>query len=375
MTRPTQLFIGGRFRDARSGKTFPTVNPATGEVIAEVAAGDAPDIDDAVTAARAAFGHPAWRDMEARERARLLGKLGDLIEKHADELALTETLDNGKPISESRRIDIPAAAETFRYYAGWCARIGGETIPVPGNFLNYTLREPYGVCGIITPWNFPLLMVAWKLAPALAAGNTAVVKVSEETPLTGLRLGELCAEAGFPDGVVNIVPGFGETAGRALAAHPAVDKISFTGSTAVGREIVRASADTLKKVSLELGGKSPNIVFADADLDAAARGATSGIFYGKGEVCNAGSRLLVEKSVHDALMERLLARARRLEPGTRSTQRPGWERWCRRRRWSGCSNIAKSGAGKGRSRSSPGGGWAPGGAASGRPSSTRRRRR
>ena len=240
MTRPTQLFIGGRFRDARSGKTFPTVNPATGEVIAEVAAGDAPDIDDAVTAARAAFGHPAWRDMEARERARLLGKLGDLIEKHADELALTETLDNGKPISESRRIDIPAAAETFRYYAGWCARIGGETIPVPG---------------------------------------------------------------------------FGETAGRALAAHPAVDKISFTGSTAVGREIVRASADTLKKVSLELGGKSPNIVFADADLDAAARGAASGIFYGKGEVCNAGSRLLVEKSVHDALMERLLARARRLEPG------------------------------------------------------------
>lgn len=315
MTRPTQLFIGGRFRDARSGRTFPTVNPATGEVIAEVAEGDGADIDDAVRAARAAFEHPSWRDMGARERARLLRTLGDLIEKHAEELALTETLDNGKPLFESSHVDIPAAAETFQYYAGWCARIGGETLPVPGRFLNYTLREPCGVCGIITPWNFPLLMVAWKLAPALAAGNTAVVKVAEETPLTGLRLGELCREAGFPDGVVNIVPGFGETAGRALAAHPDVDKISFTGSTAVGREIVRASAGNLKKVSLELGGKSPNIVFADADLDAAARGASSGIFYGKGEVCNAGSRLLVEKSVHDELMERLLARARRLEPG------------------------------------------------------------
>ena len=207
------------------------------------------------------------------------------------------------------------AAETFYYYAGWCTKIEGETIPVPGNYLNYTLREPYGVCGIITPWNFPLLMVAWKLAPALACGNTAVLKIAEETPLSGLRLGQLCQEAGFPDGVVNVVPGFGETAGRALVAHPGVDKISFTGSTAVGKEIVRASADTLKKVSLELGGKSPNIIFADADIDAAVKGAFNGIFYGKGEVCNAGSRLFVEKSVHDRVMDKLLERARKLVPG------------------------------------------------------------
>jgi len=224
-------------------------------------------------------------------------------------------MDNGKPIFESRNVDIPAAAETFYYYAGWCTKIEGETLPVPGNFFNYTLREPYGVCGIITPWNFPLLMVAWKLAPALACGNTAVLKIAEETPLTGLRLGELCQEAGIPDGVVNVVPGFGETAGRALVKHPGVDKISFTGSTEVGKEIVRNSADTLKKVSLELGGKSPNIVFADAELDAAVKGAFNGIFYGKGEVCNAGSRLLVERSIHDRLMDKLIERAAKLEPG------------------------------------------------------------
>jgi acyl-CoA reductase-like NAD-dependent aldehyde dehydrogenase len=207
------------------------------------------------------------------------------------------------------------AAETFYYYAGWCTKIEGETIPVPGNYFNYTLREPYGVCGIITPWNFPLLMVAWKLAPALACGNTAVLKIAEETPLSGLRLGQLCQEAGFPDGVVNVVPGFGETAGRALVAHPDVDKISFTGSTAVGKEIVRTSAETLKKVSLELGGKSPNIVFADADIEAAVKGAFNGIFYGKGEVCNAGSRLFVEKSIHDNMMEKLVEKARKLQPG------------------------------------------------------------
>lgn len=315
MNRPTQLLIGGKFQDAASGKTFPTVNPATEEVLAQVSQADARDIDAAVKAARAAFHHPGWQKMGARERSKLLWKLGDLILQHADALALTETLDNGKPIFESRQVDIPAAAETFYYYAGWCTKMEGETIPVPGNFLNYTLREPYGVCGILTPWNFPLLMVAWKLAPALACGNTAVLKIAEETPLTGLMLGQLCQEAGFPDGVVNVVPGFGETAGRALVAHPDVDKISFTGSTEVGKEIVRASADTLKKVSLELGGKSPNIVFADADLDAAARGAFNGIFYGQGEVCNAGSRLLVEKSAHDALLEKLLKRASKLEPG------------------------------------------------------------
>ena len=315
MIGPTQLLIAGKFRDARSGKTFQSINPATEEVLANVAEADAPDIDDAVKAARAAYNGKAWRNMGARERSKLLWKLGDLILSNADELAMTESLDNGKPISESRHVDIPSSAETFYYYAGWCTKIEGETIPVPGNFFNYTLREPYGVCGIITPWNFPLLMVAWKLAPALACGNTAVLKIAEETPLSGLRLGELCLEAGFPEGVVNVVPGFGETAGRALVAHPGVDKISFTGSTVVGKEIVRTSADTLKKVSLELGGKSPNIVFADADLDAAAKGAFNGIFYGKGEVCNAGSRLFVEQKAHEPLMAKLLEKASRLEPG------------------------------------------------------------
>jgi aldehyde dehydrogenase (NAD+) len=315
MDGPTQLLIGGKFKDSLSGKTFPTINPATEEVLAEISEAEGPDIDAAVKAARAAFNHKTWRNMAARERSKLLWKIGDLIMQNADELALIETMDNGKPIFESRYVDIPSAAETFYYYAGWCTKIEGETIPVPGNFLNYTLREPYGVCGIITPWNFPLLMVAWKLAPALACGNTAVLKIAEETPLTGLRLGQLCQEAGIPDGVVNVVPGFGETAGRALVAHPGVDKISFTGSTPVGKEIMRTAADTLKKVSLELGGKSPNIVFADSDVDAAAKGAFNGIFYGKGEVCNAGSRLLVEESIHDRLMEKLLDRARKLEPG------------------------------------------------------------
>ncbi len=315
MDGPTQLLIGGKFKDSLSGRTFPTINPATEEVLAEISEAEEPDIDAAVKAARAAFNHKSWRSMPARERSKLLWKIGDLIMQNADELALLETMDNGKPIFESRYVDVPSAAETFYYYAGWCTKIEGETIPVPGNFLNYTLREPYGVCGIITPWNFPLLLVAWKLAPALACGNTAVLKIAEETPITGLRLGQLCQEAGLPDGVVNVVPGFGETAGRALVAHPDVDKISFTGSTAVGKEIMRTAADTLKKVSLELGGKSPNIVFADSDLDAAAKGAFNGIFYGKGEVCNAGSRLLVEESVHDRLMEKLLERARKLQPG------------------------------------------------------------
>ncbi len=315
MNGPSQLLIGGRFQDAVSGKTFPTLNPATEEVLADVAEGDARDVDLAVHAARTAFEQKSWRQMAARDRAKLLWRVGDLIMQNADELARLETLDNGKPIFESRQIDIPAAAETFYYYAGWCTKIEGETIPVPGSFFNYTLREPLGVCGIITPWNFPLLLVAWKLAPALACGNTAVVKVAEETPLSGLRLGQLCQEAGFPDGAVNIVTGFGETAGHALVVHPEVDKISFTGSTAVGKEVMRNAADTLKKVSLELGGKSPNIVFADADLDAAAKGAFNAIFYGKGEVCMAGSRLLVEERAHDPLMEKLIERARKLEPG------------------------------------------------------------
>ncbi len=315
MAGPTQLLIGGKFRDAQSGKKFAAINPATEEVLAEVAEADAPDIDAAVKSAREAFNRSSWRNMGARERSKLLWKVGDLILQNADELAMVESMDNGKPIFEARHVDIPAAAEVFYYYAGWCTKIEGETIPVPGNYLNYTLREPCGVCGLITPWNFPILMLAWKLAPALACGNTAVAKIAEETPLTGLRLGELCQEAGFPDGVVNVVPGYGESAGRALVAHPDVDKISFTGSTSVGKEIMRTAADSLKKVSLELGGKSPNIIFADADLQSAVKGAFNGIFYGKGEVCNAGSRLFIEESVHDQVMSKLVERAGKLQPG------------------------------------------------------------
>ena len=315
MAGPTQLLIGGKFRDAQSGKTFATINPATEEILAEVAEADEPDIDAAVKAAREAFNRSSWRNMGARERSKLLWKVGDLILQNADELAMIESMDNGKPIFEARHVDIPAAAEVFYYYAGWCTKIEGETIPVPGNYFNYTLREPCGVCGLITPWNFPILMLAWKLAPALACGNTAVAKIAEETPLTGLRLGELCQEAGLPDGVVNVVPGYGESAGRALVAHPDVDKISFTGSTSVGKEIMRTAADSLKKVSLELGGKSPNIIFADADLQSAVKGAFNGIFYGKGEVCNAGSRLFIEESVHDQVMSKLVERAAKLQPG------------------------------------------------------------
>ena len=315
MAGPTQLLIGGKFRDAQSGKTFATINPATEEVLAEVAEADEPDIDAAVKSAREAFNRSSWRNMGVRERSKLLWKVGDLILQNADELAMIESMDNGKPIFEARHVDIPAAAEVFYYYAGWCTKIEGETIPVPGNYFNYTLREPCGVCGLITPWNFPILMLAWKLAPALACGNTAVAKIAEETPLTGLRLGELCQEAGLPDGVVNVVPGYGESAGRALVAHPDVDKISFTGSTSVGKEIMRTAADSLKKVSLELGGKSPNIIFADADLQSAVKGAFNGIFYGKGEVCNAGSRLFIEESVHDQVMSKLVERAARLQPG------------------------------------------------------------
>jgi len=314
-TRQRQLFIGGRWQDAASGKTFPTINPATEEVVARVAEGDAADIDLGVQAARRAFENKSWAGMSQRDRGKLIWRIGDLIMKYADELAQLETADNGKPIFESRQIDVPMAADCFQYYAGWATKIEGETIPVPGDYLNYTLREPVGVVGAITPWNFPLLLVSWKLAPALACGNTVVLKPAEETPLTALRLAEICQEAGLPEGVFNVVTGFGETAGAALARHPGVDKIAFTGSTAVGKEIMKSAAATLKKVSLELGGKSPNIVFADSDLEAAAKGAINGIFYGKGEVCAAGSRLFVEASVHDALLEKVVERTKRIAPG------------------------------------------------------------
>ena len=300
-----RLWIGNEWTDAGDGRTFPTVNPATEEVIAEVAEAGPEEIDRAVSAASAAFADGGWRRMDPHKRSQLLWKLADLVDANADELALLETRDNGKPYFEARRIDVPSVARTLRYYAGLADKVQGDTIQVPGPFLNYTLREPVGVVGAIIPWNFPLSMAAWKVAPALACGNTVVLKPAEQTPLTALRFGELAAEAGLPPGVLNVVPGFGETAGAALVRHGDVNAISFTGSTEVGRIVMREAAGTLKKVSLELGGKSPNIVFADADLRAAVKGASMGVFYGKGEVCAAGSRILVESAVHEEFVEGL----------------------------------------------------------------------
>ena len=305
----TALWIDNEWVDAEGGGSFATVNPATEEVIAEVSEAREADVDRAVASARTAFRNPKWRRMDPQKRARLLWRLADLVDAHADELGLLETRDNGKPYFEARRVDVPGVARTLRYYAGLADKVQGDTVPVPGPFLNYTLREPLGVVGAIIPWNFPLSMAAWKVAPALACGNTVVLKPAEQTPLTALRFGELAAQAGFPPGALNVVPGFGEVAGAALVRHPGVDAISFTGSTEVGRIVMREAAGTLKKVSLELGGKSPNIVFADSDLGAAVKGAAMGIFYGKGEVCAAGSRILVERSVHDEVVDALAARA------------------------------------------------------------------
>jgi len=312
--RKYQLFIDGQWVDAVSGKTFTTPNPATGENLAEVSEADKADIDKAVSAARRAF-EGKWSKISARDRGRILYKLSKLIEEHSSELAALETADNGKPIKESTYVDLPQVAENFEYFAGWATKIEGETIPVPGQMFNYTLREPVGVCGQIIPWNFPLLMAAWKLAPALAAGNTVVLKPAEQTPVTAMELGKLIQEAGFPEGVVNIVPGYGETAGAALAAHPGIDKIAFTGSTEVGKLIAKAAAENLTKVSLELGGKAPNIVFADADMDQAVSGAMMGIFFNQGQVCCAGSRLFVEEKVKDEFLERLKEKASRINVG------------------------------------------------------------
>ncbi|HSG48097.1 MAG TPA: aldehyde dehydrogenase family protein, partial [Longimicrobiales bacterium] len=273
-----RLWIANEWVDAQAGATFATVNPATGQEITQVAEARAEDVDLAVQAARAAMKDNAWRRMNPHKRAELLWKLADALEANADELAALETADNGKPYFESRKVDLPSIVENFRYFAGMADKVQGSTIPVSGPFLNYTLREPVGVVGIITPWNFPLSLAAWKVAPALATGNTVVLKPAEQTPLTALRLGELAAEVGFPAGVLNVVPGFGPTAGSALVKHPGVDAIAFTGSTEVGRIVMREAAETLKKVSLELGGKSPNVVFEDADLDAAVKGASMGIF-------------------------------------------------------------------------------------------------
>lgn len=312
--RKYQLFIDGQWVDADSGKTFTTPNPATGEPLAEVAEADKSDIDKAVKAARRAF-DGKWSRMSARERGRLIYKLAQLIEERAKDLAALETADNGKPIRESLYVDLPQVAENFEYFAGWATKIEGETIPVPGKMFNYTLREPVGVCGQIIPWNFPLLMAAWKLAPALAAGNTVVLKPAEQTPVTAMELGKLIAEAGFPEGVVNIVPGFGETAGAALASHPEINKVAFTGSTEVGKIIARAAAENLTKVSLELGGKAPNIVFADADIEQAVNGSMMGIFFNQGQVCCAGSRLFVEEGVRDQFLDRLKEKAAKITVG------------------------------------------------------------
>jgi acyl-CoA reductase-like NAD-dependent aldehyde dehydrogenase len=309
-----KLFINNEWRPASSGRTMEVVNPATEEVIAEVASADRSDVDAAVAAARAAFEGP-WGKLSARERGRLVSRLADRLMERVDEVARLETLHNGKPISESRNIEIPAAAECFEYYAGWADKVMGETIPVKGNYLTYTLREPIGVVAAIVPWNFPLLLAAWKIAPALACGNTVILKPASQTPLTALALAGIAAEVGLPPGVLNVVTGPGSQVGQAIVEHPGIDKIAFTGDTSTGKAIMRSAADTLKKITLELGGKSPNIVLPDADLEAAIRGATIGIFYGKGEVCAAGSRLLVDRSIKNEFIDKLAARTKKMSPG------------------------------------------------------------
>ena len=303
---------------------FPVEDPATEETITHVAAGDKADIDLAVAAARRAFETGPWSRISPGDRSKIVWRLGDLLERYRDELAELEALDNGKPVTNARAGDVQGSIDMFHYMAGWATRLNGETIPVssPGNWHAYTLREPVGVVGQIIPWNFPLMMAAWKLAPALAAGCTIVLKPAEQTPLTALRLGELVQEAGVPDGVVNIVTGFGETAGAALAEHPDVDKIAFTGSTEVGKLIVKASAGNLKRVSLELGGKSPAIVFPDADLDLAIAGAAAAIFYNQGQCCTAGSRLFAHKSVYDRIVSGVVAEAGKLKQSATVLIRP-----------------------------------------------------
>ena len=321
-----KMLINGKWVDSASGKTFPTFNPATGEVLSMVAEGDREDINLAVKAARAAFETGPWSKISHSERGRLMWKLADLIEKNAEEFAQLESLDNGKPLKIARIADIPLSVDHFRYYAGWATKIEGNTIPMglakQGSFHAYTVREPVGVVGQIIPWNFPLLMAAWKLGPALATGCTVILKPAEQTPLTALRLGELIQEAGFPDGVVNIVPGYGETAGAALAAHMDVDKIAFTGSTEVGKLIIHAASGNLKKVSLELGGKSPNIVFDDADLEAAIPGSSMAIFFNQGQCCCAGSRLFVEKKAFDKVVDGISQAAAKIRV------RPGFDPEC-----------------------------------------------
>jgi phenylacetaldehyde dehydrogenase len=320
VTRKQKLLINGKWVDAASGKTFASYNPATGEILANIAEGDREDINRAVAAARAAFETGPWSKMPPAGRAKLIWKLADLLEKHAEEFAQLESLDNGKPLTVARVADLPLSIEHLRYHAGWATKIEGRSFPLAmqesNRFHTYTVREPVGVVGQIIPWNFPLLMAAWKLGPALAAGCTVILKPAEQTPLTALRLGELIQEAGFPEGVVNIVTGFGE-AGAALSGHADVDKVAFTGSTEVGKLIVNASTGNLKRVSLELGGKSPNVVFDDADVDAAIPGAASAIFFNHGQCCCAGSRLFVEKKSFDKVVDGIsqIAEKIQVKPG------------------------------------------------------------
>jgi aldehyde dehydrogenase (NAD+) len=302
------LLIGGKRIPAGSGRYFDTVNPATEEIIGQVAEGDADDVDAAVKSARAAL-EGAWGRMKGSERGAILLRWAELIRKHQDELVNLESLDSGKPVSAVRRQDMPAVLDTLTYYAGWADKINGQVIPTREDALTYTVREPVGVVGAIVPWNFPLMIGMWKIAPALACGCTVVLKPAELTSLTALRIGELALEAGLPPGVLNIVPGFGKTAGQALVDHPDVDKITFTGSPGVGRRVLRGAAGNLKRVTLELGGKSANIVFPDADLSPAVKAAAAGIFFNSGQVCSAGSRILVHKDIHGEFVERLAERA------------------------------------------------------------------
>src|SRR5215467_13620671 len=310
------LFIGGKWQDSVSGKTFETLNPATGQPICQVAEGDKADIDLAVKAARKAFESGPWPRMSAAERGRLLNRLADLVEHNKEELAALESLDNGKPYRDALNADLPLTIKCYRYYAGWADKNHGKTIPVEGNYFCYTKHEPVGVVGQIIPWNFPLLMQAWKWGPALAAGCTIILKPAEQTPLTALRVARLTQEAGFPDGVINVIPGYGPTAGAAVSSHPDIDKVAFTGEYTTGQIVMEAAAKSnLKRVTLELGGKSHNVVFADADLDAAVDGAYFGLFFNQGQCCCAGSRLFVEEKVHDQFDNRLVKKAKSQKVG------------------------------------------------------------
>jgi aldehyde dehydrogenase (NAD+) len=312
----TKLLIGNKWVDALSGKTFPTINPATGETIAQVAEADAADVDKAVGAARVAFEKGPWRKMSASQRGMLLYRLADLIEKNIEELAQLESLDNGKPYQVALAADLPLTIACYRYYAGWADKIQGKTIPVQGRYFCYTKHEPVGVVAQIIPWNFPLLMQAWKLGPALSCGCTVVMKPAEQTPLSALRVAELALEAGFPEGVLNMLPGYGPTAGAALARHMDVDKVAFTGSTEVGHLIMRAAADSnLKRVTLELGGKSPNIIFADAEMDKAVEGSHQALFFNQGQCCCAGSRTFVEEKCYDEFVSKSVERAKKRTVG------------------------------------------------------------